>query len=110
VALGRAIPKLSAGAQDKARLALIERLESKTVNTLRGYLETGTERELRIAAVTAAGRKGKDEIAPDLIPLLKDKDRAVADAAYDALKSVSGKSFDKDPAAWEAWWKSKGSK
>jgi hypothetical protein len=105
-ALAAALPKLSAGAQDKARLALVERLETKTVGTLRQYMEQD-DRELRLAATVAAGRKGKDEIAPDLIRLMKDKDKAVADAAYDSLKSVSGKNLDKDPAAWEAWWKAK---
>jgi hypothetical protein len=109
-ALGKAISKLGSGAQDKARLALIERLESKTLDSIRQYFGPTEERELRLAAVVAAGRKGKEEITPDLIPLLKDKDRAVADAAYESLKSVSGKSFDKDPAAWDAWWKGKGSK
>ena len=79
------------------------------MDALRDYL-ADSDRELRLAAAMAAGRKGKDELSPELIKLLKDKDRAIADAAYDSLKSVSGKSLDKDPAAWEAWWKSKGSK
>jgi dienelactone hydrolase len=107
VALGKAIPKLAVGMKDKARLAIVERLETKTIKTIVQYLED-EDRELRLAAATAAGRKGKDEIAPDhLIKLLKDRDSEVASAAHEALKTLSGKSFAKEPAAWEAWWKAK---
>jgi HEAT repeat protein len=106
-ALCKAIPKLSAPVQDKARAALAERLERLTINSVRTYL-TDEDTELRRAAASAAGRKGKDEIVPDLIRLLKDSDTAVADAAHEALKRLSGKSFEKDVPAWEAWWKGRG--
>jgi hypothetical protein len=107
--LAEAIPSLTGGAKDKARIALAERFERFTVEALSENMAE-SNRELRLAAAIASGRKGRQELIPDLIALLKDKDAEVGNAAYGSLKSLSGKSFDKDVAAWEAWWKAKGSK
>jgi hypothetical protein len=108
-ALAEAIASLSGGAKDKARIALAERFERMSSKQLGIYMED-TNREMRQAAAVAAGRKGKDDIVPDLIKLLADRDSGVTQSAYESLKSISGKNLDKDPAAWEAWWKAKGSK
>jgi hypothetical protein len=108
LAIAIADPRLGAH-QDKARLVLGERLADLTPRSIASYL-TNEHAELRRAAVLAAKTGGLKELMPDLVALLKDKDAGVSDLAYDALKSLSGKSLDKDATAWTNWLKGQGSR
>jgi hypothetical protein len=105
-ALALAIKDLPAGLRDKARKALAERMARLTVGSLEGYLEVG-DRELRLAAAVGGGLKGKLEAVPMLIKALKDSDTAVAAAAYESLKSLTGQKFDASPDVWSAWWQNR---
>jgi hypothetical protein len=104
LALATAIKELSAEPQAKARTALAARLQRFSVATLERYLED-EDRELRLAAATATGVKGKKETVPALMRTLKDRDAMVASAAHEALKSITGQKFGPNPGPWEAWWK-----
>jgi HEAT repeat protein len=92
-AMAQAIPQLEGVFPDKARAALVERLKRSDRPTLRDLL-ANDNRELRLAAATAAGIKEARELMPDLALLLYDPDPAVAEAARTALKALRGRDSD----------------
>jgi len=65
-------------------------------------------RELRLAAAKASGAKKLEALIPALIRRLKDPEAEVAAAIHESLKTISGQNFDRDPMAWEKWWKERG--
>jgi hypothetical protein len=88
-ALAQAIPQLAEPYQPKARGALLERMKRMNQATLRDKLAE-ENREIRLAAATAAGLKEETALIPDLTALLEDADPAVAEAAQASLKSLGG--------------------
>jgi hypothetical protein len=88
-ALAQAIPQLAEPYQPKARAALLERMKRMNQATLRDKLAE-ENREIRLAAATAAGVKEETALIPDLTALLEDADPAVAEAAQASLKSLEG--------------------
>jgi hypothetical protein len=106
-ALAFAIPRLAAATKDKAREVLAQRLTRLKPESLAGYLRD-EEPEIRRAAALACAQKELRGHIPRLIPLLRDRDAAVAKAAHAALKGLSGRDLGTDADAWEAWWKKQG--
>jgi hypothetical protein len=113
-ALALAIPQLEGEAQKKARLALAERLATKTARTLIAYLQD-EDPEIRLAAARACRVKEDRALIPALIPLLRDGEGLVARAAYFSLKELTGQDFgppadagreerDQAAAKWLQWW------
>ncbi len=101
--LADTINQMSAGpVRDRAREALTDRLSRMTKNTLSGYLQH-EDRELRRAAAAAVARKELNELASELVPLLKENDSLVSDEAYETLKRLSGRDFGKDTRKWMQW-------
>jgi hypothetical protein len=103
-ALTGAIARLEGQAKEDARDALAKRLERMKAATLAEYLKDEEPEIRRAAALACASKELKDQI-PALIPLLRDPSAAVAKAAHDALKSLSGQNLGPDAAAWQDWWK-----
>jgi HEAT repeat protein len=60
-------------------------------------------RDVRIWSATALGRYPRSQVARALINLLPGRDFAVAAAARDSLRRMSGKDFHYDDALWLAW-------
>jgi HEAT repeat protein len=89
-ALAQAIPQLAEAYQPKARAALVERMKRMSLATLRDKL-ADENREIRLAAASAAGSKQESALIPDLTALLEDAEPAVAEAAQAALKSLKGR-------------------
>ncbi|HEY1859077.1 MAG TPA: HEAT repeat domain-containing protein, partial [Gemmataceae bacterium] len=89
-ALAQAIPQLEGVFPDKARAALVERMKRSDKSSLRDKL-ADENREMRLAAATAAGLKEERELIPDLTTLLGDLDSAVAEAAQAALKALKAR-------------------
>ncbi len=92
----------SGSMRDRAREALTERLTRMTKNTLSGYLQH-EDRELRRAAAAAVGRKELNELASEVVPLIKESDTLVADEAYETLKKLSGRDYGRDLRKWMQW-------
>jgi hypothetical protein len=88
-ALAQAIPQLAEPYQPKARAALVERMKRMSQATLRDKLAE-ENREIRLAAATAAGLKEDPALVPDLTALLEDADPEVAEAAQASIKSLGG--------------------
>ena len=69
------------------------------------------DKELQMAAIHAAGaKKGRDpgkELPAPLIALLDNFDDNVQDAAYEALKKLTGQDFGRTSMPWKAWWAKK---
>jgi hypothetical protein len=101
-ALAAAIPRLPAEAQKKAREALAARLTRMTPKTMRRKL-ADDDTEVRRAAVEACQRLGEREFVPDLAGLLDDGEPAIARAAGQALRSVTGREFA-TLGEWREWW------
>lgn len=106
-ALASAIPRLDGAAKQKARDALAQRLARLKADTLTEYLQD-EDAEIRRAAALACAQKELKSHIPRLIPLLRDRQAGVAEAAHSALVKLSGQSLGPDPDAWEAWWKKQG--
>jgi HEAT repeat protein len=113
-ALAGAVPRLTGPAQRQARDALVQRLARMTTTTLRDKLQD-EDAEVRRAAALACALKDARAQVPDLIPLLRDPDPAVAGAAETALKGLTGQDLGPGPnaglderlkaaGAWAAWW------
>jgi HEAT repeat protein len=113
-ALAGAVPRLSGPVQRQARDALVQRLARMTTTTLRDKLQD-EDAEVRRAAALACALKDARAQVPDLIPLLRDPDPAVAAAAETALKTLTGQDLGPGPnagvearlkaaGAWAAWW------
>ncbi len=114
-ALARAIPFLKDAGQTQARDALADCLGRLTESDLRDRL-ADDDPEVRRAAARACARrddKGK-ELTADLIPLVADEDKGVAEAAHAVLTAATGQDFgpavgatpadrEKARAAWEEW-------
>lgn len=96
--IARAIPKLSAERQAKARTALAERLTRMTANTLRGMLKEGSE-DLKRAAATAVAYKGDKSLLLDLADLIDHPSDPVVQAARDALKTLTGQDHGPQPGS-----------
>jgi WD40 repeat protein len=103
-ALTFAIPHLEGEARQKARDALAARLARLTPETLLNYLKDEEPEIRRAAALACAARELKGHI-PKLIPLLRDREAIVVQAAHQALKDLSGQNLGPAPDDWEAWWK-----
>jgi len=68
---------------------------------------TSEDAHRRECAAAALGAIGDRSAVEPLIDLLKDSNVEVSDAAFSALRRITGKSFvfgKKDPAKWRAWW------
>jgi len=113
-ALALAIPQLGGENKRKARTALTERLTRMKDATLTRYLED-EDAEIRRAAALACAAKASKPLIPHLIPLLRDPQRFVGEAAHEALKDLTAQDFgpgteasreDRDQAArkWLSWW------
>jgi len=113
-ALALAISQLTGENKRKARTALTQRLTRMKEATLTNYL-ADEDTEIRRAAALACAAKGSKTIVPHLIPLLRDPQELVAEAAHEALKDITGQDFgpvpeasreDRDQAArkWLDWW------
>jgi hypothetical protein len=113
-ALAAAIPQLPSQPQQKARAALVERLTRMKDTTLTAYL-ADEDAEIRRAAASASALKASKVLVPHVIPLLRDPNPLVAQAAHSALKEITGSDFG--PAAdagpderaeaarrWLQWW------
>jgi len=95
-ALAQAIPQLEGVFPDKARAALVERMKKADRPALRELL-TDENREIRLAAATAAGLKEERELSADLALLLYDPDPVVAEAAQTALKALKAREPGSSP-------------
>jgi HEAT repeat protein len=102
LALARTIPRIEGRFQEKARDALVKRLERMTPATLQERLHE-EEAEMRRAAVLAYAHKGDSDAVPAIMGLLGDKDGEVIDAAVSGLRDLTGKQFSA-PEDWQAWW------
>jgi hypothetical protein len=103
-ALAELIARLQGGPKSQAREALVRRLAWMRAMTLREFLKD-EDSEIRRAAALAAVKKGLKELIPDLIPLLRDPEREVIEAAHGALKELSMQELGPDADAWQSWWK-----
>lgn len=112
-ALARAIPRLQSRPQEEARDALAQRLTRMTAETLRRLLADRNP-ELRRGAASACALKGDDAHLSDLIPMLADRDVAVASTVKASLMKLTGQDFGParfgDPihiaraiADWQRW-------
>lgn len=113
-ALGTAAAGGDAETKRLAREALGRQLASLDPAALKDRLRD-PQAEVRAAAAETAGRRAP-RLGGDLIPLLKDSDTAVRQAARAALVRLSrGMDFGPEPAAspaqqeeavrrWQAWW------
>jgi hypothetical protein len=102
-ALVEAIQKLSTNAaKDAAREALANRFRRLSNKAISENLNHDN-REVKIAAVTAARLKNDMVNAGVLIPVLQDPDPGVSAAAHEALKSLSGQDFGKSIDRWSRW-------
>ena len=113
-ALAVAIPRLFGEPQRKARTALAERLARMKDSTLATYL-SDEDAEIRRAAASAIARKENKALVPRIIPLLRDPNPGVAEAAHMALRDLTGKDFgpkadvgreEREEAIrkWLDWW------
>jgi hypothetical protein len=113
-ALALAIPRLFGEPRQKARTALAERLARMKDSTLTTYL-ADEDAEIRRAAASAIARKESKALVPQLIPLLRDPNPGVADAAHMALSDLTRKDFgpkadvsreEREEAIrkWLEWW------
>ncbi len=102
-ALVEAIQKLSSNpAKEAAREALANRFRRLSNKAITENLNHDN-REVKIAAVSAARLKNDTANAGALIPVLQDQDPGVSNAAYEALKSISGQDFGKSIDKWSRW-------
>jgi hypothetical protein len=102
-ALAAAIPQLSGMSKTRARDALAERLARMTAATLRDKFKDDNA-EVRRAAALACTVKADKQFIPDLIALLRDRERTVARAAHAALKELSGQDFGVEAVEkWQTW-------
>jgi HEAT repeat protein len=105
LALAEAIANVEGNPRDQVRDVLVQRLSRMTVASLRDRLRE-EEPELRRAAAIALGHKGDRAAAPDLIALLDDSERDVAEMAAAGLRELTGKSYS-DPQEWRDWWRTR---
>lgn len=114
-ALVDAIPKLSKDMQKSARDALAERMSRMKPEFIQDRLQNENP-ELRRAAAIAVYMRDLNDLIPDVIPLLADKDELVWRGARLVLTKMTGKDFGPPPqatdeekktavAAWKAWYK-----
>lgn len=102
-ALVEAIQKLSSNAaKDSAREALANRFRRLKNDAIATNLNH-ENREVKLAAVTAAKLKNDIANAAALIPVLQDQDPGVSAAALEALKAISGQDFGKSINGWSRW-------
>lgn len=72
---------------------------------LRAVAESGrAEPAVRLAAVAALGRSGRQPAAAVLLDQLSDENPAVRRAAADALAELTGEPYGLDLAKWRRWW------
>jgi hypothetical protein len=113
-ALAEVIRELNGDLKQKARDALADRLTRMSTETLRRELVDDDD-EIRCAAALACGMKDEKSFVPSLIVCLRDKAKRVERAAYESLKSLTGKDFGPSSNAssderkrailrWEIWW------
>jgi hypothetical protein len=116
--LVQAMPQLAAAQQAKARQYLAQRLARLPAFGVEHYLKEENSEWRRAAALACSWQKQSSHI-PALIPLLEDKQEAVAQAAHQALKALSGRDLgprqpateaevSRAVAAWQAWWDKQG--
>ncbi len=114
-ALARAAAKLTGDSQQQARDALTQRLTRMTATTL-GEMLKDENREIRLAAAAACGKKDDKQYIPHLIKLLDDSESLVVRAARTSLVALSKQDFGPEPdaapgdktkaiLAWKNWWK-----
>ena len=75
----------------------------RTADILRKYLHSA-DRRLRKQAVTSLGRLRYVDAFEDIIVLLDDIDRSVAQGAAHAVQSASGLSWKFSSEEWQAWF------
>jgi hypothetical protein len=106
-ALAFAIPRLEGAVKQKAREALLARLARLKVESVLKYLEDD-DPEIRRAAALGCAQKKIVAAVPKLIPLLRDSEKGVVQAAHAALKDLTGQDLGTDPREWEAWSRKRG--
>jgi hypothetical protein len=89
--LGRVLSMVDAKLGERARTYVLMGLRSSDI-------------AVRREACLTLGRAEELEAVGDLIDLLSDPDRGVADNAYWALELVTRKSMDPDPERWSSWF------
>jgi hypothetical protein len=101
--------------QATARDLLAKRLARLKAKSLREYLTSDAQPELKLAAARAAESKREATLSGELIALLLDPYQPAADAAHAALKQITGQDFGPFEGqkaaerfvvakAWRAWW------
>jgi hypothetical protein len=99
--LALAVRDLRGPVQEQARAALLDRLARLEPAELARRLKD-PEPTLRQAAVVAGVRNRVDDLVPDLVPLLDDPDRSLAEQARTALVDLTGQKWT-DSSAWKDW-------
>ncbi len=85
-----------------------EETREMSVPLLSRFLETSMIAEQQKWAAVALGRLGDWKALPALIEALKEKNKDVSDAAWRALRNITGKRFEKIHAIWNEWYKAEG--
>jgi HEAT repeat protein len=107
-ALSRAIPKLPATEQPKARAALVKRLARISADALRDKLRDA-DPEVRRAAAAACRQCNDSSLVADLVPLLSDPAAPVSTEAKASLKGITGEDLGDSAEAWQTWLETEGS-
>jgi HEAT repeat protein len=76
----------------------------KEVASIEGVL-SDKDQSVREDAVEALRLLKKEAAWPGLLKAVEDEDYKVRNAAMDALKELTGENIDKNPQAWQDWWK-----
>ncbi|GBD36941.1 hypothetical protein HRbin36_02070 [bacterium HR36] len=104
LALAQAIPRaLQANEQTEFRRALVRRMTRMSTETLHAYMKH-VNPELRRAAAWAVALRDEQSLVSALVPLLEDNDADVANTAYLALKTLTGKDFGRSATAWKKFF------
>jgi hypothetical protein len=104
-------------AKDTVRETLARRIEPLNLTNLRKMINDPEKRELRLAAIRAAGAKTEDkdiegdaktkaerhDLLVDLIGTLSDPDTQISDQAVLSLQLLTNQPFRKDAQLWSKW-------
>jgi hypothetical protein len=105
--------------QQQLRRALARRLSKLAGKALQTALAS-SDAEIRRAAIVACALREEKGLVPALIAALKDREAAVAQAAHQALRELTGQdlgpaagasaaAIDSAAAAWLRWWQNQAS-
>lgn len=77
--------------------------DESVFESVRRYLKQG-DPSLVCAAALACGNLRDDGSVELLIGLVDHRDERVRNGVFDALRAISGLSFDREPARWTSWY------